>query len=52
MIAAIIAVCFIVGGLTVTVVKLANRNEELYYRVQELEQRESDRQNINTQKAA
>jgi len=52
MIAAIIAACLTVGGLTVTVVILANRNEELYYRVQELEQRERDRQNINTHKAA
>lgn len=52
MIAAIIATCLTVSSLIAVVVKLANRNEELYYRVQELEQRESDRQNINTQKAA
>lgn len=52
MIAAIIATCLTVGGLIVVVVKLANRNEELYYRVKELEQRERDRQNINMHKAA
>lgn len=52
MIAAIIAACLTVGGLTVTVAILANRNEELYYRIKELERREAERQNINTQKAA
>lgn len=52
MIAAIIVTCLTVAGLVAVVVKLANRNEELYYRVRELERRERDRQNINTQKAA
>lgn len=52
MIAAIIVTCLTMCGLIVTVVILTNRNEELYNRVKELEQRELDRQNINTQKAA
>ena len=52
MIAAIIVTCLTMCGLIVTLIILANRNEELYNRVKELEQRERDRQNINTQKAA
>lgn len=44
MIALIITLCFTVSGLCVVVVKLANRNEELYDRIQKLDQRERDRQ--------
>ncbi|HGA8481238.1 TPA: hypothetical protein ACITN2_004678 [Salmonella enterica subsp. enterica serovar Virchow] len=42
--ALIFASIIAVGGLTVVVVKLSNRNAELYARVQELEQREAERQ--------
>lgn len=44
MTALMIAAFLAFSGLVVVVVKLSNRNEELYDRVQELEQRERARQ--------